>query len=178
MDLEKISITIKDDDVKKISSKCNELLELQRIVEDLENQLTTHNNKLKNLQERIIPELMHQAGVSKIKLSDGNEVEVKPAYYAKIPVDKQDEAFSWLRLNGYDSLIKNTVTASFDKKQDNQVAKLIQVCEENNFSYLRKEKVEPMTLKATVRERIEDGKDLPMDLFGVYITNKTKITKK
>jgi hypothetical protein len=35
-----------------------------------------------------------------------------------------------------------------------------------------------MTLKATVRERIEDGKDLPMDLFGVYITNKTKITKK
>ena len=77
MDLEKISITIKDDDVKKISNRCNELLEVQRVVEDLENQLTIHNNKLKNLQERIIPELMQQAGVSKIKLAVN-----MPAFYS------------------------------------------------------------------------------------------------
>jgi len=40
----------------------------------------------------------------------------------------------------------------------------------------KKEKVEPMTLKAFVREQVEGGKELPFDLFGVYIANKTKIT--
>ena len=33
-----------------------------------------------------------------------------------------------------------------------------------------------MTLKAFVREQVETGKELPFDLFGVYIANKTKIT--
>ena len=33
-----------------------------------------------------------------------------------------------------------------------------------------------MTLKAFVKEQVEGGKELPFDLFGVYIANKTKIT--
>ena len=40
------------------------------------------------------------------------------------------------------------------------------------------EKVEPMTLKAFVREQIEKGKDVPADLFGVYVATRTKITTK
>jgi hypothetical protein len=35
-----------------------------------------------------------------------------------------------------------------------------------------------MTLKAFVQEQIQAGKEMPMDLFSVYITNKTKITNK
>ena len=31
-----------------------------------------------------------------------------------------------------------------------------------------------MTLKAFVKEQIEGGKELPFDLFGVYIANKRK----
>ena len=34
-----------------------------------------------------------------------------------------------------------------------------------------------MTLKALVRERIEAGKELPTELFGVYTENKTTIKK-
>jgi hypothetical protein len=39
-------------------------------------------------------------------------------------------------------------------------------------------KVEPMTLKALVRERIEAGKTMPMDIFNVFVGNRTKITRK
>jgi len=38
-------------------------------------------------------------------------------------------------------------------------------------------KVEPMTLKAYVKERIQNGQKIDMELFGVYIANKTKLTK-
>jgi hypothetical protein len=40
------------------------------------------------------------------------------------------------------------------------------------------EKVEPMTLKAFVKEQIQMGRNVPSDLFGVYVANKTKITTK
>ena len=50
---------------------------------------------------------------------------------------------------------------------------------DENLSYLKpniqKEKVEPSTLTAFVREQINNGNDVPMDLFGVYVANKTKI---
>ena len=47
--------------------------------------------------------------------------------------------------------------------------------EDQGYTYQRKEKVEPMTLKAFVSDQIERGKDIPMDLFSIYITNKTTI---
>jgi hypothetical protein len=35
-----------------------------------------------------------------------------------------------------------------------------------------------MTLKALVRERIEAGKPMPTEIFGVFIGNKTTIKRK
>jgi hypothetical protein len=177
MDIEKMSsIDISQDNVKSITDKCHQLQELQQQYKDIEEQLSKTKNKVRDLEERIIPEMMQEAGVSKIKLKDGTEVEVKPFYAAKIPESRVEEAFGWLRGNGFEDLIKNTVTANFNRGQDNQVSELIKVCEEHGFAYSKKEKVEPMTLKAFVREQVEGGKKLPENLFGVYIANKTKIT--
>ena len=58
------------------------------------------------------------------------------------------------------------------------MSELIKVCEDHGFTYSKKEKGEPMPVKAFVREQVEGGKKLPFDLFGVYIANKTKITNK
>jgi len=32
-----------------------------------------------------------------------------------------------------------------------------------------------MTLKAFVRNEIEEGREVPMDLFGIFVGNKTTI---
>ena len=179
MDIEKMSsIDISQENIKSISDKCHQLQQLQKQYKEKEEELSKIKSKVRDLEERIIPEMMQEAGVSKIKLKDGTEVEVKPFYAAKIPESRVDEAFSWLRGKGFEDLIKNTVTANFNRGQDNQVSELIKVCEEQGFAYSKKEKVEPMTLKAFVREQVEAGKKIPFDLFGVYIANKTKITNK
>ena len=172
------NIDINQDSVKSISDKCNHLKDLKKQVEEQEEKLSLLKNKTRDLEERVIPEMMQEAGVSLLKLADGSTVEVKPFYAAKIPESRVEEAFSWLRGKGFEDLIKNTVTASFSRGQDNQVSELIKVCEDNGFAYNKKEKVEPMTLKAFVKEQVETGKELPFDLFGVYIANKTKITNK
>ena len=179
MDIEKMSnIDISVDNIKSITNKCNNLKSVNEEIKEQEKKLSLLKHKARDLEERIIPEMMQEAGVSLLKLSDGSTVEVKPFYAAKIPESRVDEAFSWLRNRGYEDLIKNTITASFGRGQDNQVSELIKVCDDNGFAYNKKEKVEPMTLKAFVREQVEGGKELPFDLFGVYIANKTKITNK
>jgi hypothetical protein len=38
--------------------------------------------------------------------------------------------------------------------------------------------VHPSTLKGFVKEQIELGKNVPADLFGTYVSNKTKLTTK
>ena len=172
------NIDISQDSVKSISARCNELNNLNKKIEQEEEKLSLLKHKSRDLEERIIPEMMQEAGVSLLKLADGSTVEVKPFYAAKIPESRVEEAFGWLRSKGFEDLIKNTVTASFNRGQDNQVSELIRVCEEHWFNYNKKEKVEPMTLKAFVKEQVETGKELPFDLFGVYIANKTKITNK
>ncbi len=179
LDIEKFStIELSKDDVKSITVKCNELKSLHKQIEDKDEEISQLKKKAKEYEERIIPDMMQEAGVEKLELSDGVKVEVKQFYAAKIPESRNDEAFGWLRDNGHGDMIKNILTANIDKGKDNQVSELIKICDDLGFAYSQKQKVEPMTLKAFVKEQVEEGKPVPFDMFGVYIANKTKITNK
>jgi hypothetical protein len=179
MDIEKMSkIDIDQDQIKSISDQCQKLSDLRLQIEQREEEISKLKSQARDLEERTIPDMMQEAGVSLLKLKDGSTVEVKPFYAAKIPESRIEEAFSWLRGNGHEDLIKNTITTQFSRGQDNQVSELISVCEKFGFNYNQKQKVEPMTLKAFVKDQVEQGKEIPFDMFGVYIANKTKITNK
>ena len=119
----------------------HQLKDLKQQIEEQEEQIKTLKNKARDLEERVIPEMMQEAGVSLLKLADGSEVEVKPFYAAKIPESRVEEAFGYLRSNGFEDLIKNTVTASI-RGQDNQVSELIKVCVKKfGFAYNKKKKL-------------------------------------
>ena len=131
------------------------------------------------LSEQTIPNLMQQAGLSLLKLADGSSVEVKPFYSARIPASKSDEAFNWLRENGHGDLIKNQVSLEFGMKQDNEAKSIVEELKSKGLPVKQKTTVHPSSLRGFVREQIQDlGKDVPADLFGTYVANKTKITTK
>ncbi len=95
-----------------------------------------------------------------------------------ISIDKKEKAFNWLRNNGLGDLIKNEITVSFGRNEDNKATAYAGLAAGQGFQPVQKLKVEPMTLKALVRERIEAGQDMPSDLFNVFAGNRTKITRK
>ena len=161
-----------------IAQSCNKLLETQKQIAKIDEQLKKFKEIETTLSEQTIPNLMQKAGVSLIKLKDGSSVEVKPFYAARIPSSKVEEAFGWLRQNGHGDLIKNNVMVTFQRKQDNEAKSLVADLREKGHNVKQAEKVEPMTLKAFVKEQIQDGKNVPADLFGVYVASKTKITTK
>ena len=57
--------------------------------------------------------------------------------YSSDSLDVNNDSFDTI-----EDIIKNTVTASFNRGQDNQVSELIKVCDEHGFNYNKKEKVE------------------------------------
>jgi len=180
MDLEAESIISVDTGMSKdIADSCNKLLETQKKISTAEEQLKKLKEVETNLSEQTIPNLMQQAGLSLLKLADGSSVEVKPFYSARIPASKSDEAFDWLRENGHGDLIKNQVSLEFGMKQDNEAKSIIEELKAKGLPVKQKTSVHPSSLRGFVREQIQDlGKDVPAELFGTYVANKTKITTK
>jgi len=122
--------------------------------------------------------MMQEMNLSTLKLADGSSVEVKPVYGASIPSKKKEEAFNWLRKNDLGDLIKNEITVSFGRNEDNKAMAYANLAQGQGYQPVQKLKVEPMTLKALVRERLEAGQEMPTDLFNVFAGNRTKITRK
>jgi len=180
MDLEAESIVKIDMAMSSnITNSCKKLLETQKKIEATEEELKKLKDVETTLSEQTIPNLMQQAGVELIKLEGGISVEVKPFYSARIPSSKSEEAFAWLRDNGHGDLIKNQVSLEFGMKQDNEAKSLVEELKAKGLPVKQKTTVHPSSLRGFVREQIQDlGKDVPAELFGTYVANKTKITTK
>jgi len=172
------NITLDTTAMEDIATACNKLLDIQKEVSALEDQLKKKKEQELKLSEQDIPNLMQKAGAASIKLTDGTAVEIKPYYGARIPASRTEEAFDWLRENNFADLIKNNVTLTFGRNEDNVAKSIVDDLRNKGHNVKQAEKVEPMTLKAFVREQIEKGKDVPSDLFGVYVATRTKLTTK
>ena len=180
MDLEQMSknITLDTTAMEDIATACNKLLDIQKEVSALEDQLKKKKEQELKLSEQDIPNLMQKAGAASIKLTDGTAVEIKPYYGARIPASRTEEAFDWLRENNFADLIKNNVTLTFGRNEDNMAKSLVDDLRNKGHNVKQAEKVEPMTLKAFVREQISEGVDIPMETFGIFVGAETKISKK
>ena len=156
-----------------------ELLEgLNKRIEINETNLKDLKKEHDRLSGEVIPTMMAEMGVAHLKLMDGSTVDVKPHYSASITIANREAAFNWLRENGLGDIIKNEISVSFGRNEDNKAADYAALAEERGYQPTQKLKVEPMTLKALVRERIEAGKEMPTELFNVFVGNKTTIKRK
>ena len=176
-----------EEDRKESLGAVNEAKELSDQViklRSLEDEIVEQENKIKELKRKsellsgeVIPTMMQEMNISTLKLADGSAVEVKPIYGASIPKAKQEEAFKWLRDNGLGDLIKNQIIVAFGRNEDNKAMAYATLAQGQGYEPVQKLKVEPMTLKALVRERLESGKEMPTELFNVFAGNQTKITR-
>jgi hypothetical protein len=164
-------------DAKKLSDQVVKLQELEAELLVKEQELKEVKRKHELVSSEVIPTMMQEMNISTLKLADGTSVEVKPVYGASIPTDKREEAYTWLRENGLGDLIKNEITVAFGRSEDNKAQQYAVLAQGQGYEPIQKLKVEPMTLKALVRERVEAGLDMPSDLFNLFTSNRTKITR-
>jgi regulator of replication initiation timing len=162
---------------KQLSQLVRSLRNVEQQIEDAENHIKSLKQEKHRLSVENIPALMDEMGVERLDV-DGLTVERKMIVSASIPKDRKDEALSWLRENGLDDIIKNDVTCSFGKGQDNSAKNVIAILQDAGFDPATKTHVHPSTLKAFVKERVTDGKPIDLDMFGAFISNAAQLRRK
>ena len=169
--------TLNDGMLTVISRLANEAAELESQIGAAEQLLKEKKRLLHNITDEKLPEALEEMGLQKFTLTDGAEISVKPIYAASIPVDRRMEAFQWLRDHEFGDLVKNNVTVTFGRGEDETAKDFVGLCGSQGFIPSQIEKVEPMTLKAWLRERVEAGDPIPLDLFGAFISQRATIKR-
>ena len=178
MEKDQTEIIDKTSNIKSLAEEVKKLRTMEDQIKLQEEALKVSKRELEVVSAEIIPTMLSEMGLSSLKLADGSSVDVKPFYSATITVQNRDKAFNWLRINGLGDIIKNEISVSFGRNEDNKAAEYAELAKGRGYQPTQKLKVEPMTLKALVRERIEAGKEMPMDIFNVFVGNRTKLTRK
>jgi len=163
------------DNMGKIGAVANDVADTDQEIQDLEDKLKVKKDYKKHLSENVLPNLFAEVGLSELKLADGRHLKVGNYYGASIKDAKKEAAFAWLRNKGHGDLIKNQVSCSFGRDEDEKARGLIDTLNQKGYPSSQREWVEPSTLRAFIREQHEAGKELPMDLLGAFVGQKTTI---
>ena len=175
---DKTNILDKSENIKSLSDEVQKMESLAKEIEDIEKNLKDKKKDLDVISGEVIPTMMSEMGLSQLKLMDGSQIDVKPFYNATITVANRESAFNWLRQNGLGDIIKNEMVVSFGRGEDNKAAEYAELAKSQGLQPAQKLKVEPMTLKALVRQRIEAGGEMPTEIFSIFVGNKTTIKRK
>ena len=163
--------------VQSLADQVERLEAMQQQLEIQEEAIKEKKKQIQHISGEVIPTMMSEMGLAELKLHDGSHLKVSTSYKAHISEANKEMAYNWLRENGLGDIIKNEISVSFGRNEDNKAADYAELAKSNGFQPTQKMKVEPMTLKALVRERIEAGKEMPTEIFGIFSENKTTIKR-
>ena len=167
----------KTDNIQSLADQVERLEAMQQQLEIQEDAIKEKKKQIQHISGEVIPTMMSEMGLAELKLHDGSHLKVSTSYKAHISEANKEAAYNWLRNNGLGDIIKNEISVSFGRNEDNKAADYAELAKGQGFQPTQKMKVEPMTLKALVRERIEAGKEMPTEIFGVFSENKTTIKR-
>ena len=174
-EMEKDAAAIPVNSLGKIGAVATDIADTQEEISKLKEQLQRKEDYERKLSREVLPSLFSEVGLSELKLADGRKIKVSEYYTATPLKENRAKVYTWLRDNGFGDLVKNQVTCSFGRNEEEKASGLLSHLNEKGYQSAQREWVEPSTLRAFVREQYEAGKELPMDLLGALVTHKTTI---
>jgi hypothetical protein len=160
-----------------VAALARKIRDTEERIEDLENKLKAEKKMLLKLTDEDMPAMLAEIGISSFSLDDGSQVEVKQTYGASILVENRPAAYEWLRENGYDDIIKNSVICQFGRGEDDQASAFAAFAQQQGYVPEQKTEIHPQTLRAFVKERVEEGDAFPMELFGAWVGQRAVIKR-
>ena len=155
--------------IRKSQSLNDEIQQADSFLKDLK-------AKKKTVDEEDIPSLMEALGLESLTV-DGNKITVEKYVSARIPDDRKEDAYNFLRSIGEADIIKNDVVVTFGMGQDNMAGAVLDDLRGQGLEPNQKTHIHPMTLRSWVKNRIESKQDIDYDTFGVYVGNRAIIKK-
>lgn len=144
-------------------------------VERLEEELKKATEELRVIAERKLPEKMESLGLSNFSTSDGLHVKISEKIRASLAVENRPKGFAWLEENGFGGMIKSQVVVPYKRDKLDEANKFVDSLRSSGQLANLERKVEPATLTAFVKEQLSQGKELPLEVFGVFRQRIAKV---
>lgn len=157
-----------------ITNMAREYRMLEGQVAELNNRIKERKLRMAEIESKILPGLLHQAGVKEITTLEGLKVSTKFIVGA-IPAESKEKAYSWLDANGHSSIIKRNLMVQFDKGAAEQARIAAEAIKGLGFDPQLKMDIHPQTFMAFGREQLAAGRMLPLDEWGVFYGDKATI---
>jgi len=157
-----------DNAQKQISDLTMQYLVKKSIMDSLESSLKEAQREFREIEMRLLPAAMDEANTLKFETRDGIEVKIKEDITMSLNAGDRGKAFAWLRANQKGDLIKNVLTIEFSNNQDRQATALAKLLQEERYNFTRREDANTGALKAVIRRDLENGVDVPLEVFGAY----------
>lgn len=161
---------IGDNMLVQLSATATDLFHAEARVARLEDELKEAKETARHIRENQLPTLMESAGMEEFKTKDGLEIKIATELRGSIPKDHEEEAFAYLEEHNDGGLIKRQFVIDFGRDEEGWARKFMRDLSQRKRQLNTKIKrtVPPQTVKKYVREKLEEGVDIPMDVFGVF----------
>ena len=140
--------------IQSLADQVQRLEAMQQQLEIQEDAIKEKKKQIQHISGEVIPTMMSEMGLAELKLHDGSHLKVSTSYRATITEANKEAAFNWLRENGLGDIIKNEISVSFGRNEDNKAADYADLAKGQGFQPTQKMKVEPMTLKEIGRAHV------------------------
>jgi len=180
IDFEKMTDeAVSDDMLERLSVLVHQQLDLEDRIAETAKTLKDLNAQRDVIAGDQIPTILDSTGLSEIRLSDGTKVIV--AETLRVSVGKSSQyrpaVIAWLEREGHDDIIKDTVTALFNKGEGAKAEELLQTAAGFTAAVDRDRSVNAQTFAALLRECMENGTDVPLDELGVFVQREAKLKR-
>jgi site-specific DNA-cytosine methylase len=168
-----------NDNLKNVLRQlADELVEANAEVDRIKEQLLVAENVVKNLTDNRIPAVA-EGLEGKFDLGDGRTLTIKEEIRASVAGEKLAPAVEWLDAHDYGNLVKRNLIFEFGKDDDERVKKFKEAVEpilkQQRLVLKEKHAIHNATLVAWVKERLEEGDNLPVDVFGIFRQRVAKV---
>lgn len=170
-------------DMQRLNTLVHEQLMAEEEVAQAEKALATAKKKLARLSEYVIPDVMEEMGINEYKTNDGLTIKLKQAIRASISEVNRSDAFGWMTDHDHEAMIKTSIVIEKpalldDFENADELKEALQLVMDNLPSSENKS-IHSSTLSAFVRDKLEDGEEIPLDTFSVFrqVTSVIKTSK-
>lgn len=170
--------TPEESQLAELSRLADRQAEAEREVARAEATLAEAQEKLREVSEKAIPDLMERLGLEKFTTTSGFTVDIKEILRTSITKANADAAHNWLDEHGHGSIVKRLFAITFGKDEEKWAAKFQRDLAQRKkpVNAVISRSVHPSTLKSFVKTSLEEGEDIPLDLFSVHRQRVSKIS--
>ena len=183
-----IEMNFQEDDLKSLTEMIDNMLKNDKAIEDMKSALKVLEQAQRQLSEVDIPTKMKEIGMKEFVTNKGDKIKIKSFYTGYIPTikaclksqelaERRQKCIDYLSKDENSSLVKNELSISFSKTQDNEAKDLKAELEKKGYAPTLNESVNANSLKSHINVVKEKGLEFDDELFKVFLKTETKIEK-